>query len=80
MEFIEATLNPNFLPKRALKRSETRSQNMKQKWNKKTEMLSGCTAMPCLVFLHFALLGAWGFLDSLIFLEIAREVFVSIET
>ena len=32
------------------------------------------------VFLCFAILGARGFLEPLIFLEIAREVFFSIET
>jgi len=47
----------------------------------------GCTVVhPCgtpvrsSVFLYFAILGARGFLKPLIFLEITREVFFSIET
>jgi len=47
----------------------------------------GCMAVhPCgtpvhsPVFLYFAVLGAQGFLKPLIVLEIAREVFFSIET
>jgi len=37
MEFIEATLNPNFLPKRALKEVCERSPKSEGKANKKTE-------------------------------------------
>ena len=145
MEFIEATLNPNFLPKRALNEVPRGRPKVKQNCNKKTEksrkradptdarppmhrrtgdrapthgraapahgrappvhgrasmhgrpcascagfacFCLGCTAVhPCgtpvhsLVFLCFAILGAWGFLEPLIFLEIAREVFFSIKT
>jgi len=38
------------------------------------------TPVPCPVFLCFAILGGWGFLEPQIFLDIALEVFFSIET
>ena len=131
MEFIEAMLNTNFLPKRALKEVWKRVSKVKQKQNKNIEKNAkprrpddgtavhgrtadrahahgreppthgqpctgsanfgcfylGCTAVhPCgtpvhsSVFLCFAILSARGFLESLIFLEITRKVFFSIET
>jgi len=40
--------------------------------------LSHARALPCFPLL--VILGAWGFLEPQIFLEIAREVFFSIET
>ena len=131
MGFIEAMLNPKFLPKVLLKEGLEVPPKNKGKQNIKTEktqnyavldaalpytntrppvppvqrrtagrasVFAGCacsasgawpctpvvcpcrTPVPCTVFLRFAILDAQGFLEPLIFLEIAFNVLFSIET
>jgi len=56
-------------------------------FGRRTVILPGCmavhscrTSVACPILLCFTLLGARGFLEPQIFLEIAREVLFSIET